>query len=278
MAYPKFEYKYLFPLDLYETLRSRIEEMCPLDPYAVREADGRYTIRSVYFDSIRYRAYDQKVEGVRKRQKFRIRVYGNETPSSVAFLEIKQKDGALLTKYRAPVLYRNLPALFTENSYMHYIRSGTGAGVDRSNARRWMYYCVRKQLRPVVLINYERSAFAGVENFDLRITLDTSIRGEMYPGLTRMFDDSKARPAMKTHGILEVKFTIGVPMWMRNIIREYNLQRLALSKYTICIDALSHDARSSCFTGTALDRSERAARHLSCMFTQFQTPAATDVF
>jgi len=269
MGYPKFEYKYLYPKELYEPLRRRIERMCPLDPHAAREKTGRYTIRSVYFDSLRFHTYDDKIEGVHKRRKFRIRVYGLQRPDSVAFLEIKQKTGALLTKYRAPVLYDDLPALFSDMDYMQYVRDGRGAGIDRGNARHWMYHYITRKLCPVVLVDYERTAFAGEKSFDLRITLDSDIRGEMFPSLTGMFNEEGVHAAMPGMGILEVKFTHGIPLWMRNIIRSHDLQRLALSKYTICVDALRHDARHQRRAVTVLDRSERTARHLASVFAPF---------
>ena len=45
---------------------------------------------------------------------------------------------------------------------------------------------------------------------------------------------------MATHGILEVKFIAGVPAWMRAVIQRYELRRMALSKYTICLESHQH--------------------------------------
>ena len=51
-------------------LRSRLRVLMEPDAHAV---DGRYQIRSLYFDSPTDRALREKIDGVNRREKFRIR-------------------------------------------------------------------------------------------------------------------------------------------------------------------------------------------------------------
>jgi hypothetical protein len=262
MGYPKLEYKYLFPASIWSTLRTRISRMSELDPYAARTEAGEYTIRSVYFDTRRFDAYEEKIEGVRVRRKFRVRVYGERTPESVAFLEIKRKDGVLLTKYRAPVLFDNLGVLFETHDIDRYVRKNGGVGVDREFARRWLYHYYSRDLRPVVLVTYERVPFVCTDNPDLRITLDSNLRTRLATSLVNMHEDGDMlTPAMRGFGTLEVKFTRGVPRWLRDVIHEFGLKRMALSKYTISLDALRHGLPFTGRSFTRLDARERVARH-----------------
>ncbi|MDT8322853.1 MAG: polyphosphate polymerase domain-containing protein [Bacteroidota bacterium] len=238
MAYPKLEYKYLFPAEACAMLRSRIKEMCDVDSFAAREADEQYTIRSVYFDTKRLDAYEQKREGERVRRKFRIRTYNAQQADSIAYLEIKSKQGAFLTKHRAPVPYDALSQVFTGRGMEDHADTlfCDGAGADA--ASRWMYHYMRMQLQPVVLITYEREPFIGRYEGDLRVTLDKHIRASMFPALTDIYTEEGLRPTLCNFAILEVKFTRGVPRWLRRVIHDFGLNRMALSKYTICIDSL----------------------------------------
>lgn len=56
------------------------------------QGDG-YEIRSLYFDSIDDRDYQEKEDGIELRRKIRLRNYGSN--SMFAMLEMKQKQGQL---------------------------------------------------------------------------------------------------------------------------------------------------------------------------------------
>ena len=58
-------------------LRQRLRAVARPDPHAV---DGRYLIRSLYFDNAADKALWEKLDGISRREKFRIRYYnGNAT-------------------------------------------------------------------------------------------------------------------------------------------------------------------------------------------------------
>ena len=57
-------------------LRQRLRAVMKRDPHM--EADGFYTIRSVYFDNYKDKALREKANGVQKREKFRIRYHSQK--------------------------------------------------------------------------------------------------------------------------------------------------------------------------------------------------------
>ena len=57
-------------------LRSRLRVLMEPDAHA---AGGRYQIRSLYFDSPTDRALWEKIDGMNRREKFRIRYYNGDT-------------------------------------------------------------------------------------------------------------------------------------------------------------------------------------------------------
>ena len=74
-------------------LRQRLRAVMESDPHAV---DGRYQIRSLYFDNEEDKALREKIDGVNMREKFRIRLYNCDT--TVIHLEKKSKRNGLGTK------------------------------------------------------------------------------------------------------------------------------------------------------------------------------------
>ena len=78
--------------DLY-TIRSRLSAIAYTDKNAV---NGRYEIRSLYFDDYDDTALREKINGVSKREKFRIRYYNGDT--SFIKLEKKSKINGLCNK------------------------------------------------------------------------------------------------------------------------------------------------------------------------------------
>lgn len=57
-------------------LRQRLSAVMYPDPHTV---DGRYYIRSLYFDNLADKALREKIDGVNIREKFRIRCYNGDT-------------------------------------------------------------------------------------------------------------------------------------------------------------------------------------------------------
>ena len=67
------------------TLRMRLQAIMKSDPHA---KDGKYMIRSLYFDTWADRALREKLNGVSVREKFRIRCYNGDT----GFIHLEKKS------------------------------------------------------------------------------------------------------------------------------------------------------------------------------------------
>ena len=68
------EWKHLISPSDRAQLRTRLSAVAYQDPHAI---DGRYKIRSLYFDTISDRVLREKIDGVSVREKFRIRYYSS---------------------------------------------------------------------------------------------------------------------------------------------------------------------------------------------------------
>ncbi len=80
------------------TIQHRLTSIVYSDPHYL---DGKYFIRSLYFDNPADKALREKIDGMNCREKFRIRYYNGDT--SVIHLEKKSKTNNLGNKQSAPL-------------------------------------------------------------------------------------------------------------------------------------------------------------------------------
>ena len=233
----RIEYKYLVPTSLIPKLRSEILPHVEPDMPPGDGLSAEYTVRSVYFDTPQFDCYEEKADGLKLRNKFRVRGYGRGDSKSVVFLEIKRKNEAFIKKHRAPLAHEDLAAFFASRDIDRYIVGAPGQSREKEDALRFLYHYGRHGLRPTVLVVYDREAFKGRFDPSLRITFDKNVRGTPFPTLAELFDDQKLQVAMPGWFIFEVKFfRYALPSWVRSVIARYELPRLALSKYAICLE------------------------------------------
>ena len=114
---PRHEWKYVVSRMEYLALRQRIRTLMQSDPHAGQ--DGTDRIRSVYFDDPDDHALWEKLDGVRVREKFRIRWY-NDDVSYIA-LEKKRKVDSLGYKESARLSLSEACAI-TESGEIEWLR------------------------------------------------------------------------------------------------------------------------------------------------------------
>jgi hypothetical protein len=232
----RLEYKYVVPKSLLDELRQAMKPYVRHDAFCAASPGKEYTVRSIYYDTRRFSCYDEKFDGFRLKKKLRIRGYNQRRPGSVVFLEIKRKQEDFISKSRAPVHWDRLPAVFA--GYRAVAEPPFEPGTPAAEAAgRFLYNYYRRRMLPVVLVAYEREAFTGRFDPMLRLTFDKNVRSRLYPALGTLYEDRDARFLMPGHFVFEVKFYMALPFWVRAVVQGFDLQRLAVSKYAMGIDA-----------------------------------------
>ena len=201
-------------------LRQRLKAVMKPDKNAV---DGKYFIRSLYFDNISDKALREKIDGVNCREKFRIRYYNNDT--SLIHLEKKSKINGLGNKQSA-----NLSAEEAQKI--------VDGDLD------WMIDCDRPLLQelyskmksqglcPKTIVDYTREPFVFSAG-NVRVTLDYDIRTGLY--CTDFLNpDCITIPAGNAPIILEVKWDEFLPSVIRDIVQLESRRTAAFSKYAVC--------------------------------------------
>lgn len=201
-------------------LRRRMQAVASTDPHAI---DGRYRIRSLYFDDLADTALREKIDGVNKREKFRIRYYNEDT--ALLRLEKKSKQNGLCNKLCAEITARQAQAIVDgELSWM----ADSGLPMIRE-----LYHKMQQQgLRPKTIVDYVREPFVYAPG-NVRVTFDYDIRTGL--SCTDFLNpECVTVPAGETFILMEVKWDAFLPDIIRDAIQLPGCRATAFSKYAQC--------------------------------------------
>ncbi len=201
-------------------LRARLGAVCRADEHT---ADGRYQVRSLYFDNLSDKALREKLDGVDRREKFRLRCY-NRDPSLIR-LEKKSKWNGLGTKESVALTVAEV----------RLILAGEWAWMD-DGARPLVRELCRKMtvqgLRPRTIVDYIREPFIYAPG-NVRVTLDYGIRTGL--GCTDFLNAECVTVAARDAPmILEVKWDAFLPDLIRMAVQLEGCRAEAFSKYALC--------------------------------------------
>lgn len=201
-------------------LRQRLNAIMQTDQHSL---NGKYEIRSLYFDNIYDKALREKIDGVAKREKFRIRFYNGDT--SFISLEKKTKIGQLTNKQSNVITEEDAKMLLNGN--YENIESG-----DRVVLEELCRKIKTQGLMPKTIVDYTREAFVYPAG-NVRVTLDYNIRTGMS---CKDFLDPNCItvPAGTPIIILEVKWDEYLPDIIRDAVQLNGRRSSPYSKYAAC--------------------------------------------
>jgi SPX domain protein involved in polyphosphate accumulation len=243
----RYEAKYTIPATLIDDISAFIRPYCSLDKYSEREPDMFYKINSLYFDSPGFAFLRQRLCRAPNRFNMRVRTYG-DAPQLPYFLEIKQKKGDIVRKYRAKVFETNI------HNLLCCAASGeeSGGAEDAANTDLFRRMVHTYNAQPQVVVQYRRKAYISECDDYARVTFDKELRyrretryvplpveNEMAPcDIETCFDPGACV-------ILELKcYTKFVPLWMLDLVRAFQLKQRGFSKFSTCMRPIF--ARYSC--------------------------------
>lgn len=200
-------------------IRQRMLAIAQADSHAT---NGRYRIRSLYFDSPDDRALKEKINGVDRREKFRIRYYDDDL--SFIRLEKKSKQSGLGTKDNARLTAEEAQRIVDGDLLWM-------ADNDQPLVRELFHKMKDQLLRPKTIVDYEREPFTYPPG-NVRVTLDFNIRtGLMCTDFLKR--DVPTVPVNENPIILEVKWDEYLPEIIRHAVQT-NVRECAYSKYAEC--------------------------------------------
>lgn len=205
--------------DIY-TIRSRLNAVAYIDKNAI---NGRYKIRSLYFDDANDTALREKINGVNKREKFRIRYYNSDT--SFIRLEKKSKVNGLCSKVSETITAYEVEALLNGN--MDWMKNN-----DRPLVYELYIKMKNQGLKPKSIVDYTREPFTFPAG-NVRITIDYNIRTGI--GCNDFLNpECITIPAGEAPIILEVKWDEFIPDIIKTAVNLESRRSSAFSKYAQC--------------------------------------------
>ena len=233
----RYELKYLLRRDQIAPLVDELRQTLSLDAHG--GPLGTYPITSLYYDTPDYKAYWDKLDGHRSRRKVRVRVYGDTQITDVTpvFLEVKQRINKLMRKRRVALSYAEATD-FDAFDEVGLARGDAGRAADQALLHEVYYLYRTLQLRPTCVVTYDRMAFEGDERApDLRITLDTNVRGRIHDlslaSTGRTVDQQVIGPEL---AVLEVKANYNVPRWAAQLVARHRCTFYRVSKYCTVLE------------------------------------------
>ena len=207
------------PEDL--VLSDRLRRLFPHDRHA--GPDGSYRVTSLYFDTPYDAALREKLDGVDRREKFRLRYYG-EAPAWLK-LEKKFKVNGLCGK-RSARLSREEAERLLAGELNFLLERGEPLLAE-------LYSKIQGQgLQPRAVVCYDREAFLYAPG-NVRVTLDRNLRTGLSP-LDFLRPERFALKPLAGLTVLEVKYDAFLPDLVRMAVQLPNRRAAACSKYALC--------------------------------------------
>ncbi len=201
------------------TIRHRLSAVAYHDPHAL---DGKYLIRSLYFDNLADQALMEKVNGLSRREKFRIRYYNGDP--SVIHLEKKSKIDHLGNKQSAP-LTKEQAQRIVDGDLQWMLES------EFPLIRELYSKMQTTGIAPKTIVDYTREPFIFPAG-NVRVTLDYHIRSGMR--CTDFLNPDCVTVPVSDAIILEVKWDGFLPDIIRDAVSLADRREGSFSKYEAC--------------------------------------------
>ena len=217
-SFMRYEKKYFLNRKQYELLLE------PMNQYMKKDVYGQYTICNIYYDTDDWRLVRASIEKPPYKEKLRVRSYGVPSDQDKVFIELKKKFDGIVYKRRI-----SMPA----NEVDSFL-SAQNTEVDMGQIGREIigfqnfYHSV-----PKIFLAYDRIAFAGIEDSDIRITFDTNLRWRDDEVDLRKGDRGNLL-IPEENVLMEIKTAGGYPLWLSRLLADICAFPNSFSKYGTC--------------------------------------------
>lgn len=200
-------------------IKSRLNSLLPRDQNA--GIDGRYLIRSLYFDTPENKAFYEKLDGLPIKEKFRIRLYNHN--HGYIRLEKKLKNYGSGTKMKVRLTKEEVQKILRGD--IDFLKDS-----DKPLLKEFFLKLRTERLIPRVMIDYYREAYLCPAG-NVRITIDNDIRASI--SSVDLFDIHLPMAQIMDTGtcIVEVKFDEFLPEYIQDLIQLNSCTTSAVSKY-----------------------------------------------
>lgn len=206
----RYEKKYIIPENLKDNVPTLIKNS---SLFLVKQFNSRI-VNSIYLDTDNLKFYNQNIQGLHSRYKFRIRWYSDNYHAK---LEIKIKKGNVGYKKHFP-----LGVILNEDKIISFekIKNSLSKVIIPDDIPS-----ILKDLKCILLVSYERQYFKS-KIINLRLTLDQNIR---YFKISN--HKLSKRKILSEFKIIELKYPLDLDQTNIRSFSDFNLRNIRHSKY-----------------------------------------------
>ena len=217
-CFERYEKKYFLTPAQYRLFKEKLMRCVRADEYPT------YTLCNIYYDTDDFRLIRNSLEKPVYKEKLRVRSYGVPDKDSRVFVELKKKFDGVVYKRRITT------TPFAAQSLLHGLKS---ADCNSQIANEIAYFQQLYRAKPAVFIAYDREAYQGIDDSELRITFDTNMRYRL--DSLSLESGDYGRPILDTDEILmEIKIPGVCPLWLSRLLAEFKIFPVSFSKYGEC--------------------------------------------
>jgi hypothetical protein len=233
----RHEAKYVIPKSMVPEIVRFIRPFCDPDPHCKGDPP-EYVITTLQLDSPDMALHYAKEREALNRFKLRVRIY-DEPGDSPVFLEVKRKIRGIIIKSRTAIPFEEWGEDIIKNPKTNLTFKSSKEEVGFLEFIR----LVREiGARPVVLIRYTRSSFFSKLDRYARVTFDRNIlyqptdswdswgRGGRWMPIDSTLTQNKNN--LFSGVVLELKTLSDAPMWMMDLVANFELARTGHCKYS----------------------------------------------
>ncbi len=224
-VFNRYENKYILDTQTFDLFEQRLGEHMRLDQY--NKINHTYQICNIYYDTFDSRLIRNSLKKPNYKEKLRLRTYGIPDEDSPVYVEIKKKVCGLVNKRRSEMrvdeAYKFLEEGHISDDELKYY-------MNRQVLREIEFMLSRNTLMPMLYLAYERRAYFGISDYDLRISFDTEI-------VSRRHDiklESGKYGELLLPGdkwLMEIKVANSIPVWLTRLLSEFEIRPTSFSKY-----------------------------------------------
>ena len=216
LVFSRKEMKYFVPIDRFYDFKAEIDKHMKADEY------GEYAACNVYYDTDVFNLIRMSLDRPMYKEKLRMRSYGVPGPDSKVFLEIKKKFDGMVYKRRETLTYTQACDFLDRGIYP--------VEHDSQIMRELRYFMQLHKPKPTLYLSYDRMAFKGIAEKDLRLTFDSNIRYRfenvhLHEG---NYGETLLPPDMH---LMEIKMSTAMPLWLTGLLDQYQIRRTSFTKY-----------------------------------------------
>ena len=215
-VFERYEYKYLLNPSQKKALLNEIDGKLKLDRY------GRSVIRNIYYDTDSFRLIRDSLDHPVYKEKLRVRSYQRAGIEDMVFVEIKKKYKDVVYKRRVAV---------PKSAAKDWIDRGNDLPFKSQITSEIDYFVnFYEGIEAKAFLSYEREAYFGIEDPEIRLTLDENIlaRDTDLDLGSDVWGTSLLPPGTT---LMEIKISGSMPVWMSRFLSRNNIFKTSYSKY-----------------------------------------------